>query len=102
MGSKVESEFDVNVYPGMGYRCYYDLRLSRGRAQMLYSIDNMLGVLFTECHGNIRTYSGSLNMNSTGLLYFPFYLSQLGAEERIFSLYFLLKMAMAKRRYGGE
>ena len=68
---------------------------------MLYSIDNMLSVLYTECHGNIRTYSGSLNMNSAGLLYFPFYLSQFGAEERIFSLYFL-KMAMAKRRYGGE
>ena len=34
----------------------------------MYSIDNMLGVLCTKCHGNIRTYSGSLHVNSAGLV----------------------------------
>lgn len=38
MGSKLDSESDVNVYPGIGYRCYYDLPLSRRSAQMLLQI----------------------------------------------------------------
>ena len=35
---------------------------------MLYSIDNMLGVLCTVYHGNICIYSSLLNMNSAGLV----------------------------------
>lgn len=50
------------------YRYYYDLRLSRGSARMLYSIDNRLGVLCTVYHGNIRTYGSLLNMDSAGLV----------------------------------
>ena len=50
------------------YRCYYDLRLSRGSAQMLYSTDNRLDVLCTVYHRNIRTYNSLLNMNSVGLV----------------------------------